>query len=186
MRRSRVLLAAAIAVGGGASVAATGSPSPAHASTTLSVSCSVRALLLPGKTTTCTTPVLSCPGGPFVAPFDANLCFYFGTTLAQATIGIGVGGTVTSTVNPIDSPPFVGVEAASCAKSGLTVQGGCQGQIPTGLPTQETFTDDPSVPGAITGSGRAVCVWAGGAVAVLATLTCTETISSVTPGVLTF
>lgn len=147
------------------------------ASTTTSVSCTVHTLLLPGKSTSCSTPVENCPSP--TTTFDTSALV--GTGVADATVGVDIGGTVASVENgayTVDGvtttiPPITTL--ASCTKS-LALLDGCTGQ------TAVTATNELGTGNfgglQLTGSGQGVCIWTGGAVAVLVTLTCTETMTT--------
>ncbi len=153
------------------SAGATTSPS-----TTTSVSCTVQTLLLPGQSTTCSTPVENCP-----SPAEAfDQCELLATTVANAAVGIDVGGKATTIVNGsysaagVTTPIGPFTTSASCSNS-LALLGGCTGKTAV---TDNDAAGSGNFGGLIlNASGKGVCVWTGGDVAVLVTLTCTESMA---------
>jgi hypothetical protein len=153
-------------------------PAATASAATTSSSCTRQVLLLPGMSTSCGTGVVTCT--PHSNP--VNTCAFSARAVAAATVGIAVGGKASSNATEVKTP-LVGspqtistTQSASCT-NGLAILGGCTGA--TNPTSQVGFAGFDATTAATYQSGaQGVCVWTGGPIAVLVTLTCTETINS--------
>jgi hypothetical protein len=134
-------------------------------------------------TTACSTPVVACP-----APAaGANTCYFSARAVAGAAVGVAVGGkavsnaTATFTPDAPGSPvqKFSSSVSANCT-AGLAILGGCAGQTDNTHDTAQqngfagTGKNLLGFPGTFASGGQGVCLWSGGPIAVLATVSCTE------------
>jgi hypothetical protein len=128
--------------------------------------------------------VAACP----VPAAGANTCFYSARAVAAAAVGIAVGGravsNATATFTPNEGAPFtVSSSVGANCTAGLAILGGCTGQTDNrhDAAQQQGFAGVGNVagtPGTFRSGAQGVCLWSGGPIAVLATVTCTEEVDS--------
>jgi len=173
-------LASTVLVLSVAAFAATPASAAVPIGTTASATCTKQVLLLPGATTTCTTPPVACP-----RTTDAlTRCQYSSSAVAKAAAGLSVAAsTVSNVVATVDE--FTGTDTASASCSTpLAVFSGCTATA-TNDPMLAVTPDDVAVgiigfDGGPSGfpsrsaTGTGTCRWTGGPLAALVTLTCTE------------
>jgi hypothetical protein len=156
-------------------------PAASASAASVSSSCNKQVLLLPGMTVSCGTAVVSCPPPPSTG---LTLCRASAKAVAGAAVGVSIGGKAVSTTGGAGAAFGTPKSTSATCSGGLALLNGCTAQTgpneQPGISTTLVAALPPPLPPVVqtsTFTAQGACQWTGGPVAVLATLSCTETMA---------